>query len=99
MFFPVRVLVLSPACDWVHRPGPRQHTMNAFCSCSPPRALLFRLGSGNQVDSFLNEERASIDEYDQYLTGRSALADRTQAVNASAEKAGARNRGSDSAPA
>lgn len=51
----------------------------------------------HQVDSFLDEERASIDEYDQYLTERSALADRTKIANASknakAEKAGARNRG------
>eukprot|EP00752_Nemacystus_decipiens_P008441 g7545.t1 len=56
-------------------------------------------GLRGAVDSFLNEERASIDEYDQYLTGRSALANRTQAASANAERAGARNRGNDSAAA
>ncbi|CAM9827813.1 unnamed protein product [Ectocarpus sp. 12 AP-2014] len=54
-------------------------------------------GLRGAVDSFLDEERASIDEYDQYLTERSALADRTKIANSSksanAENAGARNRG------
>lgn len=62
----------------------------AFCSS-------FAVLLTHQVDSFLDEERASIDEYDQYLTERSALADRTKIANSSksanAEKAGARNRG------
>lgn len=66
-----------------------------------PRVRASRLGlsAAPQVDSFLNEERASIDEYDQYLTERSALADRTKAANArsreGADEAVARNRGGD----
>lgn len=80
--------------------GNRQHCLAVivFCVLACKRDIDRWI---DQVDNFLNEERASIDEYDQYLTERSALADRTkaQAKAANAEKAGARNRGDDASAA
>lgn len=44
----------------------------------PPTFCRF---SSNQVDSFLMEERRSIDEAEEYLVGRSALADRNKGTS------------------
>ena len=49
-----------------------------------------------QVDDFLSEERRSIDEAEEYLVGRSALADRAGGSSATAKAVGVQD-GGDSA--